>query len=69
MNARISCDVRDGGGHDFCTDKYIPMNGEGILLVLGEIGDVTDSIARQDYIIMFYPLGNQGSWGYEYQSP
>ena len=66
MNARISCMVRDGDGHDFCTDKYISMDGEGILLVLGEIGDVTNKIVRQDYLNMFYPLGDQGSWVYEF---
>ena len=68
MNARISCSKRNGGGHDFCRDEYIAMEGEGILLVLGPSSseEISPEVLTQDYIILFYPLGDQGSWGYEF---
>jgi len=58
MNPDISCEIRDGGGHDFCRDEYIPMNGEGILIILGE----------RSYNL-HYPLGSENSWFYGLENP
>ncbi len=71
MNPGISCEQSDGGGYDFCQDKYVPMNGEGILLVLGTPGLKTlpTTAARQHYIDLFYPLGSENSWIYSTQMP
>ena len=61
MNTDISCEIRDGGGYDFCQDKYLRMNGKGILIVL-ETSD-----GRYNYL--HYPLGSEGSWIYSLQKP
>jgi hypothetical protein len=61
MNSAISCSVRDGGGYDFCRDEYLPMNDEGILLVLGT--------PNQESIFLFYPLGSENSYVYSKQEP
>lgn len=56
VNDEISCNVRNGGGHDFCEDEHITMDGEGILLVLA-----TPSGA---YINLHYPFGVDNSYTY-----
>ncbi len=61
MNSEISCNVRSGGGYDFCRDEYLPMNDEGILLVLGT--------ANPNNIFLFYPLGSENSYVYSKQEP
>jgi hypothetical protein len=68
MNVRISCSKRNCGGHDFCRDEYMKMDGEGILLVLGPSSseEISPDLLPQYYINLFYPLGDQGSWAYEF---
>ena len=56
VNDEIPCSVRNGGGHDFCEDEHIEMDGEGILLVLP-----TPSGA---YIYLHYPFGVDNSYAY-----
>jgi hypothetical protein len=60
MNPAISCEKRDGDGYDFCQDKSMKMNGEGILLML----ETTD---KQYYL--HYPLGSENTWIYGQQRP
>jgi hypothetical protein len=55
MNPDIPCQKHDGGGYDFCQDKYLPMNGEGILIVLSNT--------------LYYPLGSENSYIYRPQEP
>lgn len=69
MNVGIPCDMRDGGGYDFCRDEYLPMNGEGILIVL-EIS--SDGLYTQEPTYEYslhYPLGSENSWAYHLKSP
>jgi len=71
MNPDVACDKPDGDGYDFCEDTYLPMKGEGILIVLGnpETKEIPPSALRQEYINLFYPLGSESSWVYSYQKP
>ena len=61
MNTDISCETLDGGGYDFCKDKYLPMDGEGLLLVL--------ETSVEHYYYLHYPLGSESSWIYSFQGP
>lgn len=56
MNPDIPCEQRDGGGYDFCQDKYLPMQGEGILIVL--------ETPAGGYLYLHYPLGSENSYAY-----
>ncbi len=57
INPSFSCDQPTGymGWHDFCEDKTIAMDNEGILIVLGETLD--------------FPMGSENSWFYSLQKP
>jgi hypothetical protein len=57
MNVSIPCDVRDGGGYGFCRDEYLPMNGEGIFVVLKAAGD-KEPVYIYD---LYYPLGSENT--------
>ncbi len=59
MNPGLSCEMYDGGGYDFCQDKYLPMNGEGILIAL-------ETLEEQRYAL-YFPLGSENSWIYDSQ--
>ncbi len=61
MNTDIPCNVRDGDGHDFCRNEYVPMNGEGILIVL--------ETPNEHYYYLHYPLGSENSYMYRFQGP
>lgn len=69
MNPDIPCDRRNGGGHDFCRDERIEMNGEGILLVLNnsDIVEIPEGATRQAYISLFYPMGSENFYAYGYR--
>jgi hypothetical protein len=69
MNPSISCDVRDGDGHDFCRNEYLPMNGEGILLVLEASGESSDTNEPNYIYYLHYPLGSENSWTYSLKKP
>jgi hypothetical protein len=60
VNPDIPCETQDGDGYDFCKDQYLPMNGEGILIVLETAGDPS-------YRHLDYPLGSQNSYSYGLQ--
>jgi len=62
MNVAIPCDVHNGAGYDFCQDEYLPMNGEGILIVLATSDE---GLYTQEPIYeyhLYYPLGSENSW-------
>lgn len=61
MNPDIPCEKRDGGGYDFCQDRYLSMNGEGILIVL--------ETSEENYTYLHYPLGSENSYLFGYQGP
>ena len=71
MNVSISCKQPNCDGYDFCIDEHIPMEGEGILIILGPSSseELSPEILTQDYLNLFYPLGSQGSWVYEFVEP
>lgn len=56
MNAGIPCEQSEGDGYDFCQDKYLPMHGEGILIVL--------ETPTGGYLYLHYPLGSENSYAY-----
>ena len=62
VNPDIPCEIRDGGGYDFCEDRYLPMNGEGVLIVL-------DTGGSRSYRYLHYPLGSDNSYSYGLQEP
>lgn len=70
MNPGISCNKRDGDGHDFCRDEYIEMLNEGILIVVASSDELLPGTKIPHYYISLnYPLGSQNSWAYSLQSP
>ncbi len=69
MNDAIPCARRDGGGYDFCQDKYLPMNGEGILVVLEVLRENPSATGAKYYYFLSYPLGSENSYGYSLQEP
>lgn len=69
MNAAIPCGKRDAGGYDFCQDKYLNMNGEGILVVLEAYQEKPSGGGRQYSYHLFYPLGSENSYAYSLQQP
>ncbi len=69
MNSAIPCSQRDGDGHDFCQNKYVPMNSEGILIVLGGLKERPSASGPRYYYFLFYPLGSENSYAYSYQEP
>ena len=68
MGVGISCRQTNGSGYDFCRDEAIIMEGEGILIILGPSSgvNINPDILKQNYIALFYPLGAQGSWAYQF---
>lgn len=69
MNDAIPCEKRDGGGHDFCQDKYVAMNGEGILVVIEGWQLRPGTSERQYNYSLFYPLGSENSYAYNLREP
>jgi hypothetical protein len=69
MNPSIPCERRDGGGYDFCQDKYVPMNGEGILVVIEGWQLRPGTSERQYNYSLFYPLGSENSYAYNLREP
>lgn len=70
MNAGISCETREGDGHDFCRDERIKMLNEGILLVLmSKDAQLPGTEVVQSHIKLFYPLGYENSWSYTLKNP
>jgi hypothetical protein len=69
MNDSIPCDRRDGDGHDFCQNKYVQMNGEGILIVLGGSTKRPSADGPRYYYFLVYPLGSENTYGYDWQGP
>lgn len=69
INSDIPCEDHDGGGYDFCQDKYLPMNGKGILLVRETSNAKPGSQATKYYYYLQYPLGSQNSYIYDLQQP
>jgi hypothetical protein len=68
MNPEIPCQERNSGGYDFCTDKYIDMNNEGILIVLAADSDqLPGTNVPKYYLHLDYPLGSENSWSYSLQ--
>src|SRR3990172_6790772 len=56
VNVNTPCEMRDGGGYDFCIDKNLPMEGEGILVVLEASETPPNSKETQFFYSLFFPI-------------
>ena len=66
LNPEISCDQIGGGGHDFCRNAQVPMDNEGILLVLGVPRPLIHFFGTDAPrgITVVFPAGSETSWDY-----
>jgi hypothetical protein len=67
MNPALSCAQTDGDGYDFCRDKSLSMDDEGILLVLGT--NTEDTPPGSEVYYLHFPLGSEDSWVYTLRGP
>lgn len=70
----ISCDNSGDPGpwYDFCHDKSIQMNNEGILIILGipeEWINSSNDLSTNHGINLWLPLGYENTWTYILQAP
>jgi hypothetical protein len=64
LDSLRSCEDVDYNGYDFCSGRSVVMKGEGILLVLYQQEDGPFAGLR-----LFFPLGSENVWVYEFQKP
>ena len=62
-----SCTKPSGSGYDFCSEKYVPMENEGILLILWR-SPTTDPPSPKQLSLIF-PQGDEGSQLYTHVKP
>jgi hypothetical protein len=67
LDPRLSCATSGGNGYDFCSDEFVPMKNEGILLIL--MAQETTSPSSPQEINLSFPEGLEESWVYTRQKP
>ena len=72
FNPDLGCEKTGGTGIDFCQNKIIQMDNEGILIVLGKPEPLATSalgLSPSAGIDLWLPEGNENTWVYSFQGP